>query len=285
MQLQLDTQDFARTLPAYEKIRDLEIELAAAEASPATAMGPTIVLSQGSIVFSRVSFFHGWADSAQGGVHDLDLTIEPGSIVGVTGPSGAGKTTFADLLVGLYAPQCGEIRVGGVELRGPAVRAWRNCVGYVSQDPFLFHDTIRRNFLWANPEASETALWDVLRMVGAEELVRNAAQGLNTVVGERGSLLSGGERQRLCLGRAMLRRPRLLVLDEATTAIDIKGEHALLDRLLQATPRPTIVMIAHRLESLRHCPRVVVFEGGMVVSDREPILGARFQSLSAGGGA
>ena len=152
-------------------------------------------------------------------------------------------------------------------LRGPSVTAWRNSVSYVAQDPFLFHDTIRRNFLWANPEADETALWDMLRLAGAEEIVRSAAQGLDTVVGERGGLLSGGERQRLCLARAMLRRPHLLVLDEATSAIDIEGEDALLKRLLQATPRPTIVMIAHRLESLRHCQRVLLFEGGRLVSD------------------
>ena len=200
-------------------------------------------------------------------MRDLDLIIDLGSIVGIAGPSGAGKTTFADLLVGLYPPQSGTILIGGVPLRGPSVTAWRNSVSYLAQDPFLFHDTIRRNLLWANPEVDEAALWSVLGMVGAEEIVRNAAQGLDTVVGERGTLLSGGERQRLCLARAMLRRPHLLVLDEATSAIDIEGEHALFERLLLVTPRPTIVMIAHRLESLRHCQRILLFEGGMMVSD------------------
>jgi ATP-binding cassette subfamily C protein len=270
MQLQLDAQHFARMMPAYEKIRELENDLTSAEIGNAGAVGPVIDLANGPIVFYGVSFGHeaasGSSDSV-GGVRDLDLIIEPGSIVGVAGPSGAGKTTFADLLVGLYPPAAGEICVGGIPLRGHFVTAWRNCVSYVAQDPFLFHDTIRRNFLWANPEVDEAALWDVLRLVGAEEIVRNAAQGLETVVGERGSLLSGGERQRLCLARAMLRRPRLLVLDEATSAIDIEGEDALLKRLLQAKPRPTIVMIAHRSESLRHCQRVLLFEQGTIVAD------------------
>jgi ATP-binding cassette subfamily C protein len=147
------------------------------------------------------------------------------------------------------------------------VAEWRNLVSYLAQEPFLFHDTIRRNLLWANPEADETALWDVLQIAGAEPIVRNAAQGLDTVVGERGGLLSGGERQRLCIARALLRRPRLLVLDEATSAIDVESEHALFERLLRATPRPTIVMIAHRAESLRHCRHLLFFKGGKIVSD------------------
>jgi ABC-type multidrug transport system fused ATPase/permease subunit len=270
MQLQLDVQHFAHAMPAYEKIRKLENDLAAAEAANAGPTCPVIDLPDGPIVFSGVSFVHDAASSSSnsaGGVRDLDLIIDLGSIVGIAGPSGAGKTTFADLLVGLYPPQSGTILIGGVPLRGPSVTAWRNSVSYVAQDPFLFHDTIRRNLLWANPEVDEAALWSVLGMVGAEEIVRNAAQGLDTVVGERGTLLSGGERQRLCLARAMLRRPHLLVLDEATSAIDIEGEHALFERLLLVTPRPTIVMIAHRLESLRHCQRILLFEGGMMVSD------------------
>jgi ATP-binding cassette, subfamily C, bacterial len=270
MQLQLDAQHLARTLPAYEKIRELENDLAVVEAATVAYPNYARVLPDGPIVFRGVSFSHyrdaGLSDSA-GGVRDLNLVIEPRSIVGITGPSGAGKTTFADLLVGLYSPQSGEIWVGGVPLHGPSVMVWRNAVSYVAQDPYLFHDTIRRNLLWAAPEANEAAIWDVLCMVGAKDIVRKVSQGLDAVVGERGGLLSGGERQRLCLARAMLRRPHLLVLDEATSAIDIEGENALLDRLLRATPRPTIVMIAHRIESLRHCQRVLLFDRGTVVSE------------------
>jgi ATP-binding cassette subfamily C protein len=271
MQLQLDAQHFAHVMPAYEKIRELEDDLAAAETVGVGPSVPPTNLSDAPVIFKGVTFAHQGASSSggsAGGVRDLELVIEPGSIIGITGPSGAGKTTFADLLVGLYSPRAGEIRVGDVALRGLFVTAWRNGVSYVAQDPFLFHDTIRRNFMWANPDANEAALWEALRIVGAEDLVRNAAQGLETVVGERGSLLSGGERQRLCLARAILRRPHLLVLDEATSAIDIEGERALIERLLKAMPRPmTIVMIAHRLESLRHCHHILTFEKGAIVSD------------------
>jgi ABC-type multidrug transport system fused ATPase/permease subunit len=271
MQLQLDAQYVAHSMPAYEKVRELEADLAAAESIAVATSDTPILLPDGPIVFRNVSFIHDTTlgePCSRGGVRDLNLIIEPGSVIGIGGPSGAGKTTFADLLVGLYAPQSGEISIGGVALHGPAIAAWRNTVSYVSQDPFLFHDTIRRNLLWANPGADEDAIWNAIRMAGAEQIVRNARQGLDTLVGERGSLFSGGERQRLCVARAMLRRPHLLVLDEATSAIDFEGEHALLDRLLAAKPRPMIVMIAHRRESLRRCQRVCLFEGGTLISDQ-----------------
>jgi ATP-binding cassette subfamily C protein len=138
--------------------------------------------------------------------------------------------------------------------------------------------------LWANPEADEVALWEALRTAGAEEIVRNARHGLDTVVGERGGLLSGGERQRLCLARAILRRPQLLVLDEATNAIDVEGEHALFERLLCVKSRPTIILIAHRSESLSHCDRVIVFENGKIVSEKNSVATCSTFDLSDCGG-
>jgi len=154
-----------------------------------------------------------------------------------------------------------------VPLQGDAVAGWRERVSYVSQDPFLFHDTIRRNLAWARPQASEAEMWAALALAGADALVRRMEQGLDTVVGERGALVSGGERQRIALARAVLRRPRLLVLDEATSAIDVAGERGILARLRALKPRPTIVVIAHRAESLGGCDRVVRLQDGRVSND------------------
>jgi ATP-binding cassette subfamily C protein len=264
MQIQSAAQYVAHALPAYLKIKALQAELAPVQEPRA---GTAVVTERlaGAVEFRGVSYSHGPRGSGNpAGLSDMSFRIEPGSFVGLVGPSGAGKTTCADLLVGLYPPQSGSIVVGdGQPLRGTTLAAWRESLGYVSQDPFLFHDTIRRNLLWARHQASEADLWAALELAGAGELVRRL--GLDTVVGERGTLVSGGERQRLALARALLRRPGLLVLDEATNAIDQDGEGEILRRIAALPNRPTIVMIAHRASSLAFCDRLIALEGGRLV--------------------
>lgn len=182
-------------------------------------------------------------------------------MLGVSGPTGAGKTTFADLLIGLIEPDAGEIAVGGTPLRGATASAWRDHVSFV-QDPYLFRDTIRRNLLWAKPQASDAEIWEALAVAGIDKFVLSLKSGLETVLGERGTLISGGERQRLCLARAVLRRPWLFVLDEATSALDVSTEAKILNRIVNLAPRPTIVMIAHRDQSLAYCDRIVRLQNG-----------------------
>lgn len=265
--LQNGLQQIAYSLPAWEALKSLERDLGHARAEqsgPVSATPPT-----GTVVLDTVVYRHRTDDGeASGGVHGISLKIEPGEIIGLSGASGAGKTTLADILAGLLSPQSGTVSIGGRALTADLAPAWRDRVAYVAQDPVLFNDTVRANLSWVGSDIDEAAIRHALSLVGADPLIARLPQGLDTVVGENGALISGGERQRLALARAILRRPSLMILDEATSAIDVAGERAVLLRLLEQTPRPTIVMIAHRAETLSLCERIVTVIEGRVTSDR-----------------
>jgi ATP-binding cassette, subfamily C, bacterial len=254
-QIQQGAQQFATVLPVYQSLRGLETELADARV---VRSAPASDYPQGPVVFRHVSYHHSCSGGDAKGLSDFSITLTTGEFLGVSGASGAGKTTFADLLAGLYPAQSGEILAGGKRLEGAVLASWRQYLSYISQDAFLFHDTIRRNLSWANNLADEDAMWYALTVAGADEFVRGLPEGLDALVGERGTLVSGGERQRIALARALLRTPRLLVMDEATNAMDSAGERAVLLRLAALEPRPTIVVITHRRENLDLCGRTVL---------------------------
>ncbi len=195
---------------------------------------------------------------------EVNLAIPAPRTTALFGPSGAGKSTIADLLMGLLQPDSGEIEVDGRPLSTADLPAWRRRIGYVPQDVFLFHDTVRANLLWARPEAEEAEIWQALGRASAD-FVRQLSQGLETEIGERGVRLSGGERQRLALARALLIRPKLLILDEATSNLDVDNERRIQEALAELRGQMTIVIIAHRPSSIRHADQIVVVEDGRIV--------------------
>jgi ATP-binding cassette subfamily C protein len=259
-QLQLGAQQFANFLPAYERMTRLEAELRP-QALVATVNREPVA---GAVCFRNVSYRHA---ASKRGVEGLDLVIAPGSVTGIVGASGAGKSTFADLLVGLLSPQAGDIAIGGDVLDAGLRHHWRTRTGYVPQENFLFCDSIRRNLAWSDAGADDAAMRAALTIAGAGAVLARLSQGLDTAIGDHGVLLSGGERQKLAIARALLRRAPLLVLDEATNAIDVAAEEDLLQRLLTLPWRPTIVLIAHRPESLALCDRIITFSEGRIVED------------------
>lgn len=275
-QLHLGVQQIAYTLPAWQAVTQMEEELAAAAAPPRSVVGDGPRLG-GSVTFDDVVYRH--REGEGGGISGVTLRLEGGEMVGLSGASGAGKTTLADLLVGLLQPQSGRIAVGGETLGDAVAARWREQVAYVAQEPVLFNESVRRNLIWSNPAADDAAIAAALAIAGADRWIEAQPQGLDTIVGQSGALISGGERQRLALARALLRAPSLLILDEATSAIDLAGESEILTRLRALEARPTILMIAHRGESLRFCDRILTLVEGRLADD-QPAVAA--QARSAG---
>ena len=192
----------------------------------------------------------------------LDLEVAKGEVVVVTGASGAGKTTVIDLILGLHDPDRGTVAIDGVPLERLDVGRWREMVGYVSQELSLFHDTIRANITLGDPTISEAAVWQALDEAGARDYVESLADGLETEVGEKGTRLSGGQRQRIALARALVFKPRLLILDEVTSALDHEAEAAICRSIDRLRGGLTIVAITHRPALHRIADRVLLLRDG-----------------------
>ncbi|MCQ1954011.1 ABC transporter ATP-binding protein [Arthrobacter sp. zg-Y238] len=197
-------------------------------------------------------------------LHGVSFRVEPGQTVALVGTSGAGKSTIAQLLARLYDVDSGAVRFSGTDVRDLSFAGIRQALGMVTQDGHLFHETIRANLLLANPEAGDDQVWDALRRARLEDMVRSLPDGLETMVGERGYRLSGGERQRMTIARLLLAQPRIVILDEATAALDSTSEAAVQAALGEALQGRTAVVIAHRLSTIRNADRILVIEGGRI---------------------
>jgi ATP-binding cassette, subfamily B, bacterial len=209
---------------------------------------------------------------------DVDFTVEPGQMVALVGPSGAGKTTISHLVPRLYDVRGGAVRLNGVDVRDATLESLGATVGVVTQDAHLFHETIRSNLMLARPDATEDELREALRGAQILRFVDSLPAGLDTVVGDRGYRLSGGEKQRIAIARVLLKAPDIVVLDEATAHLDSESELAVQRALRAALAGRTSLVIAHRLSTVREADMILVVDGGRIVER-----GRHDQLMAAGG--
>ncbi|MFO8115380.1 MAG: ABC transporter ATP-binding protein [Halorubrum sp.] len=222
-----------------------------------------LAADEGAVTYDGVRF----AYSGEAVLTDVDFAVEGGTTVGVVGPTGAGKSTLLKLLPRLYDADEGAVRIDGQDVRDVTLRSLRRSIGYVSQEPFLFFGTVAENVRYGTFDATDDDVERAARRAQAHEFIENLPDGYDTVVGERGVKLSGGQRQRLALARTMLKDPAILVLDEATSAVDTETEALIQDRLAEFAADRTTFVIAHRLSTVRTADRILVLDEGRVVED------------------
>ncbi len=211
-------------------------------------------------------------------IANASFSVPIGKTTAIVGPSGAGKSTLAKLLLRLVDPDDGEVLVDGVPLRDLRLASWRDQIGFVGQDTYLFNTSIRENIVYGRPDAPEEDVMDAVRLAHVDEFVADLPAGLETVVGDHGTRLSGGQRQRIALARAIIRKPEILVLDEATNALDSRSERLIQDALDRYGRNRTVVVIAHRFSTIEQADHVLVLDGGRITEH-----GSRDELLAAGG--
>lgn len=261
---------YQRAMASTERILDL------LAVRPSITSGPRrLPRAAGAIRFEGVTFAYPGRDPV---IEDFHLDVPAGQTLAIVGPTGSGKSTLVRLLLRLHDPVRGRVTLDGVDVRELALSDLRGAIGLVSQHVFLFPGTVRDNVRYGSFDASDEAVWDALAKAEAASFVRELPQGLDTVLGERGQKLSGGQAQRLSLARALLRDPPVLVLDEATSAVDNETEAAIQRSLARVSIGRTTLVIAHRLSTVRHADRIVVLDRGRVVES------GRHEELLARGG-
>lgn len=235
---------------------------------------PTIV---GRVCLDHVAFTYE-ADSTHHVLHDISLDVQPGEVLALVGPSGAGKTTLIDLIPRFYDVSAGSIRIDNLDIRDVQLHSLRSQIGIVPQETLLFSGTIGDNIRYGNLNASEAEVIEAAKAANAHDFIERSEQGYNTLVGERGVKLSGGQRQRIAIARAILKDPRILILDEATSAMDSESEGLVQEALERLMRNRTTFIIAHRLSTIKNASRIAVIDRGRLVE-----LGTHTELLLKGG--
>lgn len=259
--IQRSYQYFINMLPAFASVVNLEEECKKATEDQKESEN---VEFEKEIKFDNVSFHYN-KENRSFSIKGLNLSIVAGKTTAIVGLSGAGKSTVCDLIMGLLKPDDGQIFIDENHLKGENDSSWRNQIGYVAQDTFLFNDTVRNNLLFAEEKAKEKDIWNALKSASADEFVLKLPDGLNTLIGDRGVRLSGGEKQRLALARALIRKPALLIMDEATSNLDSKNEKNILESIENLHGDISILMIAHRLSTIKNADMIYLMDNGLII--------------------
>lgn len=217
---------------------------------------------RGEVQFEDITFAYNGRNSV---LKNLSLHVPAGQTIGIVGATGSGKSTLAKLLLRFYDVQSGRILIDGLDIRDLNLSDLRQCIGWVSQDVFLFHGTVAENIRYGSFDATRDQIVQAAKLAEAHEFIEQLPQGYDTIVGERGQKLSGGQRQRLAIARAILKDPPILILDEATSAVDNETEAAIQRSLAKITQDRTTIAIAHRLSTIRHSHCIYVMNQGQIV--------------------
>jgi ABC-type multidrug transport system fused ATPase/permease subunit len=250
---------FQEAIAAGERIFELLDETTEVIDAPNARELPAI---RGEMVFDQVTFRYGTGDRV---LHGISFKMEPGQMVALVGPSGAGKTSIANLICRFYDPIQGNVTVDGHNLRDIQLASLRRQIAVVLQDSFLFNNTVAQNLLYGKPDATEDELIEAARTANAYDFITKLSEGFDTELGERGVKLSGGQKQRLALARAILADPKILILDEATSSVDAEAEYLIQQALERVLKGRTALVIAHRLSTIRNADKILVLDAGRIV--------------------
>jgi subfamily B ATP-binding cassette protein HlyB/CyaB len=255
-------QDFHQARLSVARLGDILNTPAETTMNPARAALPAI---RGEVAFEHVTFRYR-IDGPEV-LHDVSLRIEPGQIVGVVGPSGSGKSTLAKLIQRLYVPESGRVLVDGVDLSMIDTAWLRRQIGVVLQESMLFNCSVRENIALSDPALPMERVIEAATLAGAHDFILELPEGYDTIVGERGATLSGGQRQRIAIARALITNPRILIVDEATSALDYESERIIQDGMKEICKGRTVIIIAHRLSTVRRSDRIITIDHGRLVED------------------